>query len=200
MVKKVFAVLAVLILGFVAFVATRPGEFVIKRKTTIAAAPAVIFPIVSDLHNFAKWSPWNELDPKMATAFEGAPAGVGQIYAWKGNDQVGEGRMTITQSRPNELLSMKLEFLKPFEATNTTSIALVAGPSTEVTWKMEGKNNFMSKAAGVFMNMDEMIGKDFDKGLAKLKTVAEEEAKKAAAPEAAAPATVDTAAPAMANP
>ena len=192
MVKKVLAGVAVLILGFVAFVATRPGEFVISRKATIAAPPAVIFPIVNDLHNFAKWSPWNELDPKMATTFEGAPAGVGQIYSWKGNDQVGEGRMTITESKPNDLLVMKLEFLKPFEATNTTSIGLAAGPSTEVIWKMEGKNNFMSKAAGVFMNMDELIGKDFEKGLAKLKAVAEEEAKKAPAE--------DTAAPAMANP
>jgi hypothetical protein len=188
MVKKILAVLAVAILGFVAFVATRPAEFVITRKATIAAPPAVIFPYVNDFHGWKKWSPWDALDPKMTTTFEGPASGPGAIYAWKGNDQVGEGRMTIIDSKPNDFVSIKLEFLKPFEATNTTTLTFVAGPSTEVTWKMEGKNNFMSKAAGVFMNMDKMIGNDFEKGLATLKSLAEEDAKKAAAapaPEAA---------------
>ncbi len=187
MVKKILAVVAVLILGFVAFVATRPAEFVITRKATIAASPDVIFPLVNDFHSWKLWSPWDGLDPKMTTAFEGPPAGPGASYSWKGNDQVGEGKMTIVESKPNYMVSIKLEFLKPFEATNTTTLNLVPGPSTEVIWKMEGKNNFMSKAAGVFMNMDALVGKDFDKGLAKLKALAEEEAKKRApAPEAAA--------------
>jgi hypothetical protein len=203
MVKKVLAVIAVLILAFVAFVATRPADFVYTRKVTIAAPPEVIFPIVNDFHNWQKWSPWDELDPKMARTYDGPASGQGATYAWKGNDQVGEGRMTIVESKPNDHVTIKLEFLKPFEATNSTTLSLVPGPSTEVTWKMEGKNGFMSKAAGVFMNMDEMIGKDFDKGLGKLKTIAEAEAKKPAAPapEAAAPAApADPAAPATATP
>ena len=202
MVKKVLAVIAVLLLAFVAFIATRPAEFTITRKVSIAAPPDVIFPIVNDFHNWKKWSPWEELDPKMTTAFDGAAAGQGAIYSWKGNDQVGEGRMTILESKPSDLVVIKLEFLKPFEATNTTTLNLIPGPQTEVIWKMDGKNNFMSKAAGVFMNMDELIGKDFEKGLGKLKALAEEDAKKRAAPtpEAAAPAPVDPAAPAVAAP
>ncbi len=201
MVKKILAAVAVLILGFVAFIATRPADFVVTRKATIAAPPEVIFPFVNDFHSWKQWSPWEGLDPKMVTTFDGPPAGKGAIYAWKGNDEVGEGRMTILESVPNDRVIIKLEFLKPFEATNTTTLDFVAGPSTEVTWKMEGTNNFMSKAAGVFMNMDEMIGKDFDKGLAKLKALGEEEAKKRAAPEAeAAAAPIDAAAPAVANP
>src|SRR5688500_4957853 len=114
MVKKVLAGVAVLILGFVAYIATRPAEFSISRKTTIAAPPEVIFPIVNDFHNWKRWSPWEELDPKMTTAHEGAAAGQGAIYSWKGNDQVGEGRMTITESKPNDLVVIKLEFIKPF--------------------------------------------------------------------------------------
>lgn len=200
MVKKVLAVVAVLILAFVAFAATRPADFVITRKTTIAAPPAVVFAFANDFHNWKKWSPWDELDPKMTFTFEGPAAGKGASYAWKGNDQVGEGRMTILESKPNDLVIIKLEFLKPFEATNTTTLNFVAGPQTEVIWKMEGRNGFMAKAAGVFMNMDELVGKDFEKGLAKMKALAEEEAKKAPAPEAAVvPAPADPAAP-VANP
>lgn len=195
MLKKILAVVAVLICAFVAYAATRPAEFAISRKVTIAAPPEVIFPIVNDFHQWKRWSPWEGLDPKMTTSFEGPAAGPGAIYSWKGNDQVGEGRMTIVESKPNDLVLIKLEFLKPFEATNSTTLSLAAGPSTEVTWKMEGKNNFMSKVAGVFMNMDQMIGKDFEKGLGKLKAVAEEEAKK----PAAAPAPPD-AAPAAPTP
>ncbi|MBS1149898.1 MAG: polyketide cyclase [Myxococcaceae bacterium] len=197
MVKKVLAGVAVVLLAFVAYVASRPSEFVITRKTTIAAPPEVIFGLVNDFHHWKSWSPWEELDPKMTTTYEGPAAGQGASYSWKGNDQVGEGKMTILESKPNEQVVIKLEFLKPFAATNTTTLNLVPGPSTEVTWKMEGKNNFMSKVAGVFMNMDEMIGKDFDKGLGKLKALSEEEAKKRAAPppEAAAPPAEPAAAP-----
>lgn len=183
MVKKVLAGLAVLILAFVAFTATRPAEFVYVRKTVVAAPADVVFGLVNDFHNWKGWSPWEGLDPKMTAAFEGPAAGPGAIYTWKGNDQVGEGRMTITESKPNDFVAIKLEFLKPFEATNTTTLNMVQSEkSTEVTWRMEGKNNFMSKAAGVFMNMDKMIGDDFEKGLAKLKALTEAKAKEAPAP------------------
>ncbi len=182
MVKKILAVVAVVILGFVAFVATRPAEFVYLRKTTISAPPEVIFATLADFHNWRNWSPWDDMDPKMERKYEGTPAGQGAIYSWKGNDKVGEGRMTITEAKPNDFIAIKLEFLKPFEATNITTFTLTPGAATEVVWKMEGKNAFVSKAAGVFMNMDKMIGDDFEKGLAKLKALTEAKAKEAPAP------------------
>lgn len=198
MAKKILAVVGVVLLGFVAFVATRPADFTISRKTTIAAPPATVFAQINDFHLWSAWSPWEELDPKMTRTYDGAPSGTGAIYAWKGNDDVGEGRMTITEAKPGELVVIKLEFLKPFEATNTTTFTLTAGPQTEVVWKMEGHNNFMSKAFGVFMNMDALVGKDFEKGLAKLKTAAEKAPAAAPAAEAPAPTPTptDTAAPA----
>lgn len=182
MAKIILAVVAVAILGFVGFAATRPAEFTITRKTTIAATPAAIFPLLNDFHQWTAWSPWEGMDPKMARTYDGAASGTGAIYAWKGNDEVGEGRMTITDAKPNDLLVIKLEFLKPFEATNTTTFLLTAGPQTEVVWKMEGHNNFLSKAFGIFMNMDKMVGDDFEKGLARLKTAAEKAAAPAPAP------------------
>lgn len=173
MAKKIVAALGVLILGFVGFVATRPAAFAIERKTTIAAAPAAIYPMIADFHEWPKWSPWENLDPAMARTHEGAPSGTGAIYSWKGNDKAGEGRMTITEAKPGELVIIKLEFIKPFPATNTTTFKLTPGPQTEVVWRMEGENGFASKAFGVFMNMDKLVGDDFEKGLAKLKSIAE---------------------------
>ena len=114
MAKKILAVVGILILGFVAFAATRPADFTITRKTTIAAPPAVVCAQLNDFHNWAQWSPWDAMDPKMTRTYDGAPAGAGAIYAWKGNDDVGEGRMTITEAKPGELVVIKLEFLKPF--------------------------------------------------------------------------------------
>ena len=199
MAKKILAVLAALILGFVAFVATRPAQFVISRKVAVAAGPEIAFSLVNDFHQWKAWSPWEKLDPKMTTTFEGPASGPGASYGWKGNDQVGEGRMTILQSKPDQQLTIKLEFLKPFEATNTTTFLFAAAPpGTEVTWKLEGKNNFLAKAASVFMNMDAMIGKDFELGLANLKALAEAAPRQPAAP---APAPAEPmAAPADAGP
>lgn len=182
MVKKILGGVAALFLAFVAFVATRPAEFTVTRKAQIAAPAETIFPLLNDFHQWKAWSPWEKLDPKLVATFEGPAAGPGASYSWKGNDQVGEGRMTILQATPSTMVSIKLEFLKPFEATNTTTFTLApAEKATDVTWKMEGKNNFLSKAFGIFMNMDEMVGKDFDKGLATLNELAEAEAKKAPA-------------------
>lgn len=182
MLKKILAAAAVLILGFVGFVATRPAGFAIERKTTIAAPPAAIYPFLTDFREWKKWSPWEALDPNMTRTHEGAPSGTGAVYSWKGKDDVGEGRMTITEAKPAELVVIKLEFLKPFAATNTTTFKLTAGPQTEVVWKMEGTNGFLSKAFGVFANMDKMVGDDFEKGLSALKAVAEAAPAPAAAP------------------
>jgi hypothetical protein len=110
----------------------------------------------------------------MKQAYEGAPTGIGAIYTWTGNKEVGEGRMTIIESRPSDLIRIKLEFFKPFRATNTAEFTFKPeGNQTSVTWSMTGKNNFMAKAVHLFMNMDKMIGGQFEKGLAQMKSVVE---------------------------
>lgn len=172
MITKILIVLGVLLVVFVIIVALQPSEFRVVRAASISASPAVVFAQVNDLHNWRAWSPWEKLDPAAKNTFEGAPAGTGASLAWAGNNEVGEGRMTITESRPNELIRFKLEFIKPFAATNTAEFTFVPeGDKTVVTWSMAGKNNFMFKAAGLFMNCDKMIGGQFEKGLTDLNAV-----------------------------
>jgi hypothetical protein len=170
----VAGVLAAIILVLVAAISMQPSEFRIERSTTIAAPADKVFVQVNDFHNWDGWSPWAKLDPTMKQTYEGAPAGVGAIYTWSGAGKVGEGRMTIMESRPNDLVSIKLEFVKPFKATNTADFAFKTGSSqTEVTWSMTGRKNFMFKAFGLIMSMDKMVGGDFERGLASMKSVVE---------------------------
>ncbi len=172
--------LALAIIGLLFFVllAGRPDEFTVVRSTTIAAPPAVVFEQVNDFHKWDHWSPWAKLDPACQNTFDGAPAGQGAGFAWDGNKKVGAGRMAITESQPASLIRINLEFLRPFEATNTTEFTFQPeGNGTLITWKMFGKNNFMSKAFGLFVDCDTMVGRDFEKGLASLKTIAETAAK-----------------------
>jgi carbon monoxide dehydrogenase subunit G len=179
MFKKILIGIAVIILVFLVVVALQPADFRITRSTTIAAPAEVVFAQVNDFHKWDAWSPWAKLDPAMKQTYEGTPAGVGAIYSWVGNKDVGEGRMTITRSRPGEMVGIKLEFLKPFAQVNDTEFALKPdGNQTAVTWSMTGTNNFMAKAFGLFMNLDKMVGGDFEKGLAQMKLVAEGAAKK----------------------
>ncbi len=179
MFKKILIGIAVIILVFLVVVAMQPADFRITRSTTIAAPADVVFAQVNDFHKWDVWSPWAKLDPAMKQTYEGAPTGVGAIYSWVGNKDVGEGRMTITQSRPGELVGIKLEFLKPFAQVNNTEFALKPdGDKTAVTWSMAGTNNFMAKGFGLFMNLDKMVGGDFEKGLAQMQLVAEAAAKK----------------------
>ena len=174
MIKKIAIALVLIVIVFAIVVATRPADFRITRTTSIAAPPAAVFAQVNDFHKWDAWSPWAKLDPAMKQTHEGAPAGTGAIYSWVGNSDVGEGRMTITESRPNEMIGIKLEFLKPFAAVNTTEFSFKPeGNQTVVTWSMTGTNNFMAKAFGLFMNMDKMVGGDFEKGLAQMKSVTE---------------------------
>jgi hypothetical protein len=168
------AILAALVAVFAIIVATRPSEFRVQRSATIAAPAAVVFEQVNDFHNWEGWSPWAKLDPAAKNSFEGAPAGAGAVFAWSGNDKVGEGRMTLTDSRPNELVRINLEFIKPFAATCTTEFTFrPEGDRTAVTWTMSGRNNFIAKAVCLFNDMDANVGGDFDKGLANMKAVAE---------------------------
>jgi hypothetical protein len=174
MLRKILLVLVVVVLVFVVAVSMQPADFRVERTTTIAAPAPAVFAQVNDFHNWQAWSPWAKLDPTIQTAYEGPPAGPGAIYTWSGNSKVGAGRMTILASHPSDLVSIRIEFLKPFSATNTADFTFQpAGNQTVVTWSMTGKNNFVSKTMGMFVSMDKMIGGDFEKGLAQMKAVAE---------------------------
>jgi hypothetical protein len=166
--------IAAVVALFVVVVATRPAKFHIERSITIAAPPANAFANVNDFHKWVGWSPWEQLDPTMKKTFEGAPEGVGSVYSWVGNDKVGQGRMTIERSVAPSLVGLKLEFIKPWQATNATTFSFDAVPEgTKVTWAMDGTNNFSAKAFSLFMNMDKLVGRDFERGLQALKGLAE---------------------------
>lgn len=164
--------LAVVIAVLVIVVAMQPTDFRITRSATISAPTAVVFAHVNDFHNWNAWLPWAKMDPAAKNSFAGAASGEGAIFSWAGNSKVGEGRMTLMESRPSELIRIKLEFLKPFQATNTAEFTFKpADDGTLVTWSMSGKNNFMAKAVVLLMNCDKMVGGQFESGLANLKDV-----------------------------
>jgi len=174
MIVKILIGIAVIVAGLVVVVALRPAEFRVERATTISAPPPVVFAQVNDFHKWEAWSPYVKRDPAMKKSFEGEPAGVGAIYTWSGNHEVGEGRTTIIESRPGELIRVKLEFVRPFTATSTAIFTFKPeGERTAVTWSLDGRNGFPAKAMGLVMNMDRMIGDDFEKGLAQMKAIAE---------------------------
>jgi uncharacterized protein YndB with AHSA1/START domain len=178
MLKRILVALAVIVVVFVAVVAMQPSEFRVARTATIAAPAAAVFAQVNDFHKWEAWNPWAKLDPAMKQTYEGAPAGTGAIYTWAGNNEVGEGRMTLTESRPSDLIRIKLEFLRPFAATSTAKFTLKPeGDQTAVTWSMAGRNNLTAKAIHLFMDMDKMIGGQFEVGLARMKVVVETAAK-----------------------
>ena len=184
--KKILIGIAVVILLFIVVVAMQPSDFRITRSATIAAPPDVVFAQVNDFHNWDAWSPWAKLDPTVKNSFDGAASGTGAKFSWAGNDKVGEGRMTIIDSHPSDLVKIKLEFIKPFEATNTAEFNFKEDDGktkpedrkTVVSWSMYGPHSFIEKAVCMFMNMDKMVGGDFEKGLAQLKTVSENAAAK----------------------
>ncbi len=174
MLKIVLIALVAIIVLFALVVAMQPSEFRVARTATISAPAPVVFAQVNDFHNWEAWSPYAKLDPAMKKTYEGASAGTGAIYAWAGNSEVGEGRTTITESRPSDLIRIKLEFVRPFAVTNTAEFTFEPeGDQTAVTWSMTGKNTFMSKTVGLFMDMDKMVGGQFEQGLAQLKSVVE---------------------------
>lgn len=174
MFKKILIGVLVAVGGFAVFVASRPPEFSVTRSMVMSAPAATVFEQVNDFRRWQAWSPWAKLDPNAKETFEGPEAGTGAAFAWAGNNQVGEGRMTITESRPGEQIVMRLEFIKPFKAVNTTEFTFRSqGAQTLVTWTMSGKNNFIGKAMSLLMNCDKMIGGQFEKGLAQLKSVVE---------------------------
>lgn len=174
MLKRVLLSLAVLLAAFAIFVATRPDTYRVVRKATLAAPPAAVFAQVADFHRWQAWSPWAHLDPAMQVTYAGEAGAVGSVYAWTGNDKVGAGRMTLVRSQPPARLDIRLEFLRPLASTSETSFAFAPAPGgTEATWDLVGHNDYLGKLASVFLNLDSMIGGDFERGLAQLKAVVE---------------------------
>lgn len=176
MLKIILIVIVVLIAGVLIYAATRPDSFQVQRSATLNASPEKISPLISDFHNWGAWSPWEKIDPSMRRTFSGAPAGKGAVYEWSGNGKAGAGRMEILEASPTKV-SIQLDFIKPFEGHNLTDFTLEPQPGspnvTRVNWDMHGPSPYLSKLMGVFMNLDRLIGKDFEQGLANLKTVAE---------------------------
>lgn len=175
--KILIGVAGVLVLLLIA-IATRPSRFRYVRSARMKAPPAVLFDLVNNLRKWRGWSPWEKLDPNLQRIYDGPEAGVDATYAWKGNGNVGEGRMTIVGSQPHERVDLKLEFFKPFVATNSADFVFKkVGDETEVIWSMEGNYNFITKAIGLVMNMEKLCGGQFEEGLANMKQLAESQAK-----------------------
>ncbi|HEU5046935.1 MAG TPA: SRPBCC family protein [Rickettsiales bacterium] len=212
---KVLAVIAAVCVVFAAAVSMQPDEFRVSRTATISAPANIVFDLVNNQHAWASWSPWAKLDPNATFTYEGPDAGVGSTAKWSGNNQVGAGSSTITESTPSALVKFKLDFEKPMKGTDTAQFDFKpAGDKTEVTWSMYGENSFMGKAMNLVFHCQKMVGDQFDEGLANLDKVAQEKAKAvqaqapapaaaapaATAPSAAAPAPAVTPAPATAAP
>jgi carbon monoxide dehydrogenase subunit G len=174
MFKKIAIVVVVLLAAVLLFATTKPDTFRVERTASIQAPPEKVFALINDLHNWGSWSPWEKLDPNMTRTYSGAASGKGAAYAWEGNSKVGAGRMEITDTSAPSKVTIQLDFLKPFEGHNIAEFTLAPqGSSTKVTWAMYGPSPYITKVMSVFISMDSMIGKDFESGLANLKTVAE---------------------------
>ena len=178
MIKKiiigVLIAIVVIVAGLSLVITKQPEDFKVTRTTTIKAPAERVFAQVNDFHKWDAWSPWAKVDPNMKTTFSGPDSGQGASYAWIGNDDVGEGMMIIAESHPSQNIKIDLNFIKPFAANNIIQFMFKPeGDSTQVTWTMEGKNGFMAKAMCMVISMDKMVGGDFEKGLAQMKTAVE---------------------------
>jgi hypothetical protein len=174
MTLKIVVALAVALAALAAYVATRPAEFRVSRSASLAAPPEAVFVQVNELKRWEAWSPWAKKDPQMKQTYAGPAAGTGASTAWSGNKDVGEGRMTIVESRPGQSVRLRLEFFKPFAATNRAEFVFAPeGSGTRVTWTMEGRNNFIGKAVGLVFDFDKMIGADFEAGLGGIQSIVE---------------------------
>ena len=173
----VIAVLAIAIVIVLILASTKPASFSVRRSMVMQAPAEKIFPLIADFHQWTKWSPWENRDPALKRSYSGSESGKGAVYAWEGNKNVGSGRMEILDASSPSKITIKLDFLKPFEAHNTAEFAFVPernAASTNVIWVMQGPSPFMSKVMQVFMDFDKMIGRDFEAGLANLKNLAEQ--------------------------
>jgi hypothetical protein len=175
-------IVLVVIAAILAAAAMRPASFTVKRSILVNAAPDKIFALVNDFHNWGSWSPYEKIDPTMTRRLSGEASGKGAVYEWEGKGKAGAGRMEITDASLPSKVTIKLDFTKPFEAHNTAEFSFegkgdrtgrAATHVTEVTWAMFGPSPFMAKLMGLFINLDRMVGKDFETGLANLKSATE---------------------------
>jgi carbon monoxide dehydrogenase subunit G len=174
MLRKIALVVVLAIAVLLVFAATRPDTFRVERTARIEAPAEKIFPLIDDFHRWGAWSPYEKLDPGMKRSFGGAASGKGATYAWQGNGQVGAGRMEIVESAPSSKVAIQLDFIEPFEGHNMAEFTLQPqGGATQVTWAMHGPSPYVARLMGIFFNMDRMIGKDFEAGLANLKAATE---------------------------
>jgi uncharacterized protein YndB with AHSA1/START domain len=170
----VVAVLVVCVAAALAYAATRPDTFTVRRSATIKAPPERIFALINDFRSWGRWSPYEKLDPELKRTYSGAPAGKGAVYEWEGNSKVGAGRMEILDAPAPQKVTIRLDFKRPFEASNTAEFTLQPqGDATAVTWAMRGPSFFIGKLMSLFVDMDKMVGKDFETGLANLKAATE---------------------------
>jgi len=170
----IVVILLALAVVVLTFASTRPNDFSVKRSIEIKAPPEKVFALIDDFRQWPKWSPWEKLDPNLRRTLSGAESGRGSVYEWEGDRRVGAGRMEILESVPHTRVDIKLSFLKPFKAENRTVFTITpVGGNSNVLWEMTGTSNLMFKVMGMFMSMDKMVGRDFEKGLAALKAVAE---------------------------
>lgn len=174
MFTTILIILVVIIAAVLIYAATRPNDFVVTRSAGIKAPAEAIFPLINDFRRWPEWSPYEKLDPDVKRTLSGADSGKGAAYAWEGNSKAGKGRMEITGSAPSSLVSLKLDFEKPFRASNTVDFSLSpSGDGTTVTWAMRGARPFIAKLMGLFMNFDTLIGRDFEAGLDNLRRATE---------------------------
>jgi uncharacterized protein YndB with AHSA1/START domain len=169
-------VLAIALAVVLILAATKPDTFRVQRAAVVKAPPEKIFPLISSFRQWATWSPWENKDPAMKRTYSGSESGRGAVYAWHGNKNVGSGRMEILDATSPSKIVIKLDFFKPFEGHNTAEFTLLpqgGATTTNITWVMHGPASFMSKVMQVFMNLDRMIGKDFEAGLSNLKQLTE---------------------------
>ncbi|CAA2108336.1 SRPBCC family protein [Variovorax paradoxus] len=174
MLRKIALVVVLAIAVLLVFAATRPDTFRVERTARIEAPAEKIFPLIDDFHRWGAWSPYEKLDPGMKRSFGGSASGKGATYAWQGNGQAGAGRMEIVESAPSSKVAIQLDFIEPFEGHNMAEFTLQPqGGATQVTWAMHGPSPYVARLMGIFFNMDRMIGKDFEAGLANLKAATE---------------------------
>ena len=173
MIKKILLGLVAVIVLFLGYAATRPADFRVERSATLAASPAALFAHVNDHHKFNVWNPFLKVDPNVKNTYSGPASGVGAMCSWDGNSDIGAGSAIITESKPGELVRMRMDWKRPMEGTSTVDFTFKpAGGKTVVTWAMYGKNGFLGKAVSVFMDCDKMCGPPFEQGLADLGKVA----------------------------
>ena len=174
MIKIIAIVIVVLVAAVLILAATKPDMFRVQRAASIKAPPEIIFALINDFKRWDAWSPWEKKDAAMKRSYGAATSGKGATYAWEGNKEVGQGRMEIVESSPPSKVTLKLDFLKPFETHNSVEFTLEPQDgATNVAWAMQGDTPYFGKIIHVFINMDRMVGKDFAAGLANLKALAE---------------------------